>query len=208
VSANPAVIWKLPNFLGRHGADPLGAIDCAACAPALPLRGRVPPELPRGLRLDRGDKVEEHRDSHGVNPVTRGSTERCNEDQEANERHRRLTEPQHDQSMGLPASEVHAAGGTFRKPATRSSSSATGTACAWASTGRVSQLGNGDSTLSRPTKSQRQKNARTFWNPENPAARGYAAIAAQPSEPCGVAAFPVVTRLRPFTRSRGFASRR
>src|SRR5262249_42282514 len=88
-------------------ADALPATDGAAGAPRLALRGRVVPELPRWLRVDRGDEEEERRESDGVNEISRGGTEADNDEQEADERHRGPAEPQHDQSMGLAPEEIH-----------------------------------------------------------------------------------------------------
>jgi hypothetical protein len=102
-----AVIGKLPNLLRRRGADALVAVDRAACASGFALGGRVPPELPRRLRFDRCDEEEERRESHCVKEIPRGGTDPYNDEQEADERHRRLAKTQHDQSMRPLATEIH-----------------------------------------------------------------------------------------------------
>ena len=107
VTAKPAVIRKMRNLLRRRCADALVAIDRTTRTPALALRRWIPPELPGRLRFDRGDKEEEGRDSNRVNGISRGDAEPHNEEKEADERHWRLAEPQHDRSMRLRAEEIH-----------------------------------------------------------------------------------------------------
>jgi hypothetical protein len=105
--ADPAVIGKLPNLLRRHRTNPLVESDRTACASALTLRRRIEPELPGGLRVDRGYKEAERRDPDRVHEIPRSSTESHDDEQETDERHRRLTEPQHGLSMCLPPAEIH-----------------------------------------------------------------------------------------------------
>jgi hypothetical protein len=83
--ADPPVVGKLSNLLGRHGADALVAIDRAARASGFALGRRVVPELPRRLRIDRCDEEAERGDSDGIEEVPRGSTQAYDDEQEADE---------------------------------------------------------------------------------------------------------------------------
>src|SRR5262249_47535682 len=91
----------MPILLWRRCADALVTIDRAAGAAALALCGRVVPELPRRLGLDRGDQEAERRHAYRVKQVPRGSTEPYKEEQEANERHRRLAKDRDQAKVAL-----------------------------------------------------------------------------------------------------------
>ena len=100
------MLRKLLNLFWRGRSDPLPAVDGAARTTGLVFGGRIVPELPRGLRVYRGNEEEERRESDGVDEISRGSTKSDNDEQEADERDGWLAEPQHGRIMRLVRDEI------------------------------------------------------------------------------------------------------